>query len=878
MKTLILIRSKRLLTAGLIASAVVLSTTARAGLLVPYKPDADTLHLWHFDDSTINQGTDNFVTVTDAVATASITLTNFGLGTNSVNTGAAVAGTPPYTNIFLQPFSATANLKGSLNIIPGGGAAGKAYAFTGTSNNIGGYFTDTTPFRNPTSGAFTFEALLYIQGPVFSGSIGTEWEIFCGDSQGESGGRSWQFRMQPGATPSLNVNFITQSGGTTTPNFSPLLPATGPNALTVSNWYHVALTFTGNTPTNGDTAGVLNFYWTLFDPFRTNADLLASFTNATFGTLGGGPIPAIGGSARRNNGVGNAGAFEGLIDEVRISDIARLSSDMAFTNSSDAIPPIITNQPPANTLVGYGSPLLLPTLVIGSLPLTSQWQATNSTASGWTNVPGQTDSTLQINPVKFPNAGVYRLIVTNAYGSATSHVANVTVGANFSELFNTGVDSNGVVDTVNLPQNPDLHYQLISSSDVNHLGPAATVWNMFAYPIAANGGFFANPDGISQWVGPQGNPGGTPYNSPQGNYTYRITFVLDSVSLASPVTLSGTWWVGNSGSDILLNGASKGIAGLLNQQNTGSGFVITNGFLPGLNTLDFVLPLTGSAGTYQESALRVAISGIGQALAPGIPVINTEPANVTVRENGHATFAVVALGRPPLTYQWYADGTLITDATNRTLALNPVFTGGQGTNFIVVIKNDSGSVTSAPAAVLTLTTNRPPVPPPTFHLTIYSNQVANVSIASIIYGSTDADNDPITLLSFDSSSTNFGTVVQNGIDLSYTPPPDYTGPDQYSYTIFDTVDTAVGLVQINVIPLLTPTISTAGKSGGNIVFSGSGGAAGGGYTVLTATNLLTALTNWTVLTTGTFDTGGGFSITNAISAGPAQRYYLLQVP
>jgi hypothetical protein len=306
--------------------------------------------------------------------------------------------------------------------------------------------------------------------------------------------------------------------------------------------------------------------------------------------------------------------------------------------------------------------------------------------------------------------------------------------------------------------------------------------------------------------------------------------------------------------------------------------VITNGFLPGLNTLDFVLPLTGSAGTYQESALRVAISGIGQALAPGIPVINTEPANVTVRENGHATFAVVALGRPPLTYQWYADGTLITDATNRTLALNPVFTGGQGTNFIVVIKNDSGSVTSAPAAVLTLTTNRPPVPPPTFHLTIYSNQVANVSIASIIYGSTDADNDPITLLSFDSSSTNFGTVVQNGIDLSYTPPPDYTGPDQYSYTIFDTVDTAVGLVQINVIPLLTPTISTAGKSGGNIVFSGSGGAAGGGYTVLTATNLLTALTNWTVLTTGTFDTGGGFSITNAISAGPAQRYYLLQVP
>jgi hypothetical protein len=605
---------------------------------------------------------------------------------------------------------------------------------------------------------------------------------------------------------------------------------------------------------------------------------LASFTNATFGTLGGGPIPAIGGSARRNNGVGNAGAFEGLIDEVRISDIARSSRNMAFTNSSDAIPPIITNQPPANTLVGYGSPLLLPTLVIGSLPLINQWQATNSAAGGWTNVPGQTDNTLQINPVKFPNTGVYRLIVTNAFGSATSHVANVVVGANFSELFNTGYDTNGLYNTTDLPLNPDPHYRLINSSDAGHLGPDAIVWNMFAYPIAANGGFFANPDGNSQWVGPQGNPGGAPYTSPQGNYIYRTTFVLDSVDLTKPVTLSGTWWVGNSGANILINGQSTGIAGLLDQQNTGSGFVITSGLVAGVNTLDFVVPLTGTAGTYQESALRVAISGIGQALAPGIPVIHNQPTNVTVRENGHATFSVVALGRPPLSYQWYADGTLITDATNRTLAFNPVFTGGQGTNFIVVIKNDSGSVTSAPAAVLTLTTNRPPVPPPTFHLTIYSNQVANVSIASIVYGSTDADNDAITLLSFDGSSTNLGAVVQNGINLSYTPPPDYTGPDQYSYTIFDTVDMAQGLVQINVLPLLAPTISTASKAGGNIVFSGGGGAAGGGYTVLTATNVLTPLTNWTVLTTGTFNNGGNFSVTNAISAGPAQRYYLLQVP
>src|SRR5262249_4819707 len=283
--------------------------------------------------------------------------------------------------------------------------------------------------------------------------------------------------------------------------------------------------------------------------------------------------------------------------------IARSAGDMAFTNSSDQTPPGFTVHPPANTLVAFGGILSLSALRAGSLPITDQWQATNGTSGGWTNVPGQTDSTLLINPVVFANAGAYRLISTNAFGSATSHVASVVVGAKFAELFNTGYDTNGLYNTTDLTLSPDPHYQLLTSSDINHFGPDAIVWNMFAYPIAANGGFFANPDGNSQWIGPLGNPGGIPYTSPQGNYVYRTSFLLNSVDLTKPYTLNGTWWAGNSGANILVNGVASGITGLLNQQNTGSGFVITNGLVAGVNTLDFVVPLTGSAGTYQESAL-----------------------------------------------------------------------------------------------------------------------------------------------------------------------------------------------------------------------------------------------------------------------------------
>jgi hypothetical protein len=863
--------------------AVLLGNHSQAGLNVPYTPDANTLHLWHFDDSTNNQGTANFVTVTDAVMTAGITLTNYGMGSSSTN---AEPRTPPYTNIFLVTPSATADLNGCLNILPGGGAAGKAYAWCGTTNNIGGYFTnDTTPFRNPTSGAFTFEALVYIQGNVYSTSIGSEWEIFCGDSQGEAGGRSWQFRMQPGSAPSLNVNFITQTGGTASPNVSPALPTSGPDALSVSNWYHVALTYTGNAPTNGDTAGVLRFYWTYFDRYRTNVDLLASYTNGTWGTLGGGPIPAIGGSARRNNGVGNAGAFEGLIDEVRISDIARGAGDMALIPGGPPNLPLFAKQPSANTLVGYGKTLSVPTLLAGTLPIDSQWQKTNSSAGGWTNEPGQTANTLLFSPVTFGNAGYYRQIATNIAGSATSTVARVTVGAAFSELFNTGINTNGVYDT-NLAGSPDPHYILFTSSDVSNLGPSALVWDMAQYPLLRFGGFFANDDGISAWIGPTNNPGGAGYTSPRGTYVYRTTFLLDSVDLTQPVTLQGTWWTGNRGTNIALNGQPLGFTTTADQQNTGFGFTITNGFVPGLNTLDFVVPMT-STGTYQESASRVAVSGIGQALASGLPVITNQPANQTVH-NGSvggqsvATFSVVAVGRPPLSYQWWANNNSVpvTGATNRTLQfINPT-AGAQGTSFSVVISNDSGSVTSS-VALLTLTTNRPPVLA-NYSLVCYSNLTVNFDLAAAYYAATDADHDPLSLGApywFDVYSTNYGTIMQNGTILTYTPPSSvYIGADEFNYYITDGIAISAGAVNINVVPLLAPTVSSDSLVGGNFILRGLGGAAGGSYHVLSTTNLTLPLTSWTSVGASAFDGTGHFSFTNAMTPGVPYNFYTIEVP
>jgi fibronectin-binding autotransporter adhesin len=73
-----------------------------------------------------------------------------------------------------------------------------------------------------------------------------------------------------------------------------------------------------------------------------------------------------------------------------------------------------------------------------------------------------------------------------------------------------------------------------------------------------------------------------------------------------------------------------------------------------------------------------------------------------------------------------------------------------------------------------------------------------------------------------------------------------------------------------------PVIGSVYASGGNLIFSGTGGTNNGPYFVLTSTNLLTPLTNWTQVATGTFSGSGGFSVTNALSTGSRARFYIIK--
>ena len=83
-------------------------------------------------------------------------------------------------------------------------------------------------------------------------------------------------------------------------------------------------------------------------------------------------------------------------------------------------PPVISSQPKSVTVTNGGGALFT-IAATGTAPLTYQWQKDG------VNLTGATGPALTINPVGSADAGAYRVLVSNAAGTAASAAATLTV-------------------------------------------------------------------------------------------------------------------------------------------------------------------------------------------------------------------------------------------------------------------------------------------------------------------------------------------------------------------------------------------------------------------------------------------------------------------
>jgi sugar lactone lactonase YvrE len=188
----------------------------------------------------------------------------------------------------------------------------------------------------------------------------------------------------------------------------------------------------------------------------------------------------------------------------------------------------------------------------------------------------------------------------------------------------------------------------------------------------------------------------------------------------------------------------------------------------GLSTLTLASITTNNIGNYSviiSSAVGSVTSSVAVLCMP--PFITGQPVSQPAAVGSSPTFSAAAAGSEPFGYDWYFAGTnLIQSSTNRTLTLPNVSTTNAG-NYMVVITNSYGSVTSQ---VATLKVGFPP--------TVTTQSVSQTNL-------------PGTTASF--------SVAVNG-----------TGPFTYQW-------------QFNGTNLPNNIITTV--AGGRIGYSGDGGAA-----------------------------------------------------
>lgn len=131
-----------------------------------------------------------------------------------------------------------------------------------------------------------------------------------------------------------------------------------------------------------------------------------------------------------------------------------------------------------------------------------------------------------------------------------------------------------------------------------------------------------------------------------------------------------------------------------------------------------------TTATWSSSALGVATvtGGLAKGIAPGqakisatsgtvtgsvtltvnpvvLPAITMQPTSETVTAGQTATFTVAAAGTAPLHYQWYKNGTAISQANSTAYTTPATSSSDNGSIFQVIVSNSAGSVTSNSATL-----------------------------------------------------------------------------------------------------------------------------------------------------------------------------------
>ena len=447
-------------------------------------------------------------------------------------------------------------------------------------------------------------------------------------------------------------------------------------------------------------------------------------------------------------------------------------------------------------------------------------------------------------------------MVSNSFGSVTSTAATLTL--------------NNIVTSTNLY----LDDRWLDGSRTNTLLPADAAW--FASTVASltalTNRLVASPDPnvtLNWWTYFTPNAAGPAQLSVSDILRVTLAFTPGGVN-ASNSSRGLRFGLYNSaaGTRTVVDGANPGgtsYTGYMMELNLGQTF----GGTSISNTMIFQkrtnLPSSNLIGTVNDyMVLNTGGPARGTpGFSNGVPYV----LQLVVKRNTNSVDLSATISN---TNGWSISFTG-TDTTNLTSAFDTF-----------VIRAATNGFTSTNLTItqfkveLTATNNHPPAAV-THTATTTMNQPLAIAVSSLLATDFDLDGDALAVTSVTASSTNGGSVALGGGNLTYSPPGNYAGADQLSYTLTDYRGaSSPGYVLITVAspPVFTSVSMAADRS--SFTLTGTG-AASQPFVLLTATNLTPPVT-WTTVVTNNASISGVFNFTDTQVTNYSQRFYRISTP
>lgn len=383
----------------------------------------------------------------------------------------------------------------------------------------------------------------------------------------------------------------------------------------------------------------------------------------------------------------------------RVSSGGRLNVAQALQHPCLATnaPAFVTRQPQSQTN-GLGCSANFRVTATGAQPLNYSWRLNGASLADDDRISGATASALTLRNVQLSDAGAYAVVLSNAFGMATSTVATLTVAT--CPLIQTQPRSQRLIDRTN------------TSLSVTAVGacPLTFQWERDgqAIPGATNAILtltnLTTTDSADYQV-VVGNACGNVISDPA-----TLTVLGWPWIVAQPVSQTVA-----VGSDVTLrvdlaDTTAVPVGFRWRRNSTFLGWV-TNGFT---NIVSLPNIQTTSAGTWSVAFITNAATLLmAKTAASGTSYVTVvkPPASQMVWAGQTAVFALNAVGPAPLRYQWQFNGVNLPGETRTNLVLSPVQLSHAG-QYTAVVTNAAGEPTGFPARLHVLLPCEDPTAPP----------------------------------------------------------------------------------------------------------------------------------------------------------------------